>query len=115
MEMLLRAAMSVPAPARPMPVTGRGFVQPILMFFRPLYDLHDAFNAGWAVVVRGFDALIALARRVEPTWDRGIIEPIVRGVQAIGERMQGVQGGDLRYYCLYIVGALVVLLALAVA
>jgi hydrogenase-4 component B len=98
-----------------MPVTGRGFVQPILMFFRPLYDLHDAFNAGWAVVVRGFDSLIALARRVEPTWDRGIIEPIVRGVQAIGERMQAVQGGDLRYYCLYIIAALVVLLALAVA
>jgi hydrogenase-4 component B len=96
-----------------MAVTGRGFAQPVLMFFRPLYALRDDFNIGWAVVIRGWAGLIVLARRVEPTWDRGIIEPIVRSVQALGERLQAVQGGDLRFYCLYIVATLVVLLAMA--
>jgi hydrogenase-4 component B len=97
-----------------MTVTGRGFVQPIRMFFSGLYSLHDVSAAVWAVLVRGFAGLVALARRAEPGWDRGIVDPIARGVQAIGERMQVVQGGDLRVYCLYIVAALVLLLVLAV-
>ncbi len=97
-----------------MSVTGRGFIQPILMFFRPLYAVRADIDAAWAVVVRRFADFVVLARRAEPGWDRGLVDPIARGVQVLGERMQAVQGGDLRGYCLYIVAALVILLALAV-
>lgn len=97
-----------------MTVSGSAFVQPVRMFFRALYDIRAIVDACWAVVARGFAAMVETARRVEPTWDRGIVEPIARSVQTFGERMQAVQGGDLRTYCLYIVGALVILLTLAV-
>lgn len=97
-----------------MSMTGRGLVQPVQTFFRPFYDVRKNIDAGWAVVTRGFEGLITLARRTEPTWDRGIVDPIARGVQVIGERIQIVQGGDFRIYCLYIIAALVCLLALTV-
>jgi hydrogenase-4 component B len=100
-------------PDADMAVSSRGFVQPIRTFFEPLYALRHCADAGCAVSVRGFTGLVALATRAESGWDRGIVDPIARGVQAFGVRMQAIQGGDLRSYCLYIVAALVLLLGLA--
>ena len=98
-------------PDSQMTVSGSAFVQPVRMFFGCLYAIR--IDAPWAAVVRGFAAVVTLARRAEPGWDRGIVDPIARGVQVIGQRMQALQGGDLRTYCVYIVGALVLLLTLA--
>ena len=61
-----------------------------------------------------FEGFVAWARRTEPRWDNEIIEPVVDGTENVGRRLQAIQGGDFRIYCLYIVAALVVLLALAV-
>ena len=98
-------------PNSQMTVSGSAFVQPVRLFFGCLYAIR--IDAPWAAVVRGFAAVVTLARRAEPGWDRGIVNPIARGVQVIGQRMQALQGGNLRTYCVYIVGALVLLLTLA--
>jgi hydrogenase-4 component B len=96
-----------------MPASAGGFAQPIRMFFRPLYEMRDSIAAGWEKLALGFEKLVIFARKTEPCWDRGIIDPVTAGVSALGRRLQAVQGGDFRIYCLYIVGALLVLLALA--
>jgi hydrogenase-4 component B len=97
-----------------MPATAGGFAQPIRMFFGSLYDVRQSIAAAWSSVACAFERLVTLARRTEPAWDRGIIDPVTHGVEVAGWRMQAIQGGDLRVYCLYIVVALVVLLALTV-
>lgn len=101
-------------PDKHMAVTAGSFAQPIRMFFKPLYSVRKAIGARWEGITIAFENLVTLARRAEPSWDRGIIAPVSRGVDTAGRWMQVIQGGDFRIYCLYIVAALVVLLALAV-
>lgn len=93
--------------------TAGSIAQPIRMFFAPLYAVRDDVAAVWVRIERWFERLVTFARRTEPCWDRGILDPITIGVGRIGTRLQAIQGGDFRIYCLYIVAALVVLLALA--
>lgn len=97
-----------------MSATAGSFAQPIRMFFKPLYDIRKNCQGKWLAVACAFDRFTSLARRTEPCWDRGIVEPVVRGTEIVGRRFQAIQGGDFRIYCLYIVAALVVLLALIV-
>lgn len=97
-----------------MPATAAGFAQPIRMFFRPLYGMRNDLARGWMWLACVFEGFVAWARRTEPRWDNEIIEPVVDGTENVGRRLQAIQGGDFRIYCLYIVAALVVLLALAV-
>ncbi|MCW2285412.1 hydrogenase-4 component B [Rhodoblastus acidophilus] len=97
-----------------MPITAGSFAQPIRMFFRPLYSVRDQLAARWNGVEHGFDDLTAAARRAEPRWDVEVIDPVVAGTQKLGEKLQVIQGGDFRIYCLYIIAALVVLLALVI-
>jgi hydrogenase-4 component B len=97
-----------------MSATAASFAQPIRMFFKPLYDLRKNLMGRWVKVTCGFESFVTLARRTEPCWDRGVVEPVVHGTEILGRRFQAIQGGDFRIYCLYIVAALVVLLAMTV-
>ncbi|MDR3438345.1 hydrogenase 4 subunit B [Telmatospirillum sp.] len=101
-------------PDEHMSATAASFAQPIRMFFGPLYDVRKTIAGGWGKVAIAFERLVTVARRTEPCWDRNIIDPVTEGVGAMGRRLQTIQGGDFRVYCLYIVAALVVLLALTV-
>ena len=101
-------------PDEHMPVSARAFAQPIGMFFSALYAPGKSIVANWSRVVVGFERLVTLARRTETRWDRGILDPVADGVNRAGRRLQAIQGGDSRIYCLYIVAALVAFLALAV-
>ena len=97
-----------------MSVTAGGFVEPIQVLFRPLYTLRNRADDALALLRAQFARIITTAGRVEPLWDRGVLAPIGRGVQAAGERLQLLQGGDFRIYCAYIIAALVVLLVATV-
>ena len=101
-------------PDEHMSMTANAFAQPIRMFFRPLYSIRKALSAKWGGVETGFETFTAAARRAEPLWDTDLLDPVVVGTRKLGERLRVIQGGDFRIYCLYIVAALVVLLALAV-
>ncbi|PWC36086.1 hydrogenase 4 subunit B [Azospirillum sp. TSO35-2] len=97
-----------------MPATAGSFAQPIRMFFAPLYTMRRTIAGRWTGVALGFERVITLARRTEPLADRALIAPIGEAVDAGGKWLQVIQGGDFRIYCLYIVAALIALLALAV-
>lgn len=101
-------------PDKHMAATAGGFAQPIRMFFAPLYGIRKDIAGRWTAVTVGFERVVTAARRTEPLADRALIDPVTRGVTASGLWMQRIQAGDFRVYCLYIVAALVVLLALAV-
>jgi hydrogenase-4 component B len=58
--------------------------------------------------------LPAVALEAEALWDRWMLLPIGRGVQASGEKLQILEGGDFRVYCLYIVATLIGLLILVI-
>lgn len=101
-------------PDRHMSMTAGAFAQPIRMFFAPLYGVRKDIARSWARVVSAFDHFTAAARRTEPRWETHLVDPVIHGTEAVGHRLQAIQGGDYRIYCLYIVAALVALLALLV-
>ncbi|CAO3424819.1 hydrogenase 4 subunit B [Azospirillum endophyticum] len=101
-------------PDHHMPASAGGFAQPIRMFFAPLYSMRQAIAGRWTGVAHGFERVVTLARRTEPLADRSVIAPIAAAVDAGGKWLQVIQAGDFRIYCLYIVAALIALLALAV-
>jgi hydrogenase-4 component B len=93
-----------------MTVSAAGFTQPIRVLFRPLYTVRNRADDAVAAVCAGFTRIATAAGRLELIGDRGVLVPIGRGVQAAGKRLQRLQSGDVRIYCVYIVVALVVLL-----
>ncbi|SKA17338.1 hydrogenase 4 subunit B [Consotaella salsifontis] len=96
-----------------MALTAKSFAQPIRMFFVPLYAVRKSVAGAWSHITIGFENFVCLARRTEPWADTRFVDPVTRGVTVTGRWMQVIQGGDFRIYCLYIVGALIVLLAVA--
>lgn len=56
---------------------------------------------------------ISGATRVEPVWDDKVVAPLIRLIQWLSQRIQWLQQGDFRLYCLYVVAALVILLIVA--
>jgi len=102
------------APDAGMSVSASGFAEPIKVLFRPLYGVRSWTDARLEATRPWFAAIPAGAAWTEQLWDRWLLAPLGRGVQIAGERMQVLQGGDFRIYCLYIVAALIVLLAAAV-
>jgi hydrogenase-4 component B len=102
------------APDARMRVSSGGFAQPIKVLFRPLYGVRDWADDRLAALTPWFAGLPASAGRAEQLWDRWLLAPLGRGVQAAGVHMQILQGGDIRVYCLYIVAALIALLAVAI-
>ncbi|MDR6774651.1 hydrogenase 4 subunit B [Azospirillum sp. BE72] len=101
-------------PDHHMPATAGSFAQPIRMFFAPLYTMRRSISGRWTGVALGFERVVTLARRTEPLADRSVIAPITGAVDTSGKWLQIIQAGDFRIYCLYIVAALIALLALAV-
>ncbi len=93
-----------------MGVSASNFAQPMLLAFQPLYRLRSLLQ-------KPLDDVAALSRRVnlalpggEPLLERAVSQPIMTGVQYLGKRIQRLQMGDVRMYCLYIFIALAVLL-----
>lgn len=96
-----------------MMVSGAGITQPIGFMFTLLYLLRRRLSPARALDAT-LEQSISATTRAEPFWDQKIILPIVRTVDAMGARIQGIQGGDFRLYCLYVMIALALLLVLTV-
>ncbi len=99
---------------RDMAVSAGGFTQPLRSMFAPLYRLRQQLDPS-ARLARSLEAAKVGAGKVEPLWDERIIYPLVRGINRFAKRIQCLQGGDFRLYCLYVVAALVVLLVVIAA
>lgn len=97
-----------------MSVSAGGFTQPLRAMFAPLYRMREQLDPS-SRLAHGLEVTKAGAGKVEPFWDEKIIYPFVRCINRIAKRMQCLQGGDFRLYCLYVVAALVVLLVVIAA
>jgi len=95
-------------------VSADGFSKPVKHMFDPLFRLRSALDPA-PCLHASLQRVIAGATRVEPMWEDKVISPIVRVIQWIGTKVQWLQHGDFRIYCLYVVAALVVFLMIAVA
>jgi hydrogenase-4 component B len=93
-----------------MAVTAGGFGRPLSTIFSPLYTLRHKVRGPAGVVASAFRSLVSSVARVEPVWDDLIYSAIARGVRFAGRRIQALQTGDIRAYCLYIVLTLAILL-----
>lgn len=97
-----------------MSVSAGGFTQPLRSMFAPLYRMRKQLDPS-ARLARALEVATTGAGKVEPFWDERIIYPLVRGINRFAKRIQCLQGGDFRLYCLYVVAALVVLLVVIAA
>ncbi|TKI05370.1 hydrogenase 4 subunit B [Martelella alba] len=95
-----------------MAMSAGSFTQPLRVMFAGLYRLRRQLDPSPALK-RALDVAVRGAGRTEPFWDDCIITPLVRLTQRAGGRIQALQGGDFRIYCLYVVAALVILLLAA--
>ncbi|EGC06949.1 hydrogenase 4 subunit B [Escherichia fergusonii] len=86
-----------------------GVMQPMRVFLSSLYRLRKQLDPS-ASLACGLQHVTEGARRTEPFWDDYLIRPVVNVIQRIALRVQQLQSGDFRLYCLYVVVALVVLL-----
>jgi hydrogenase-4 component B len=96
-----------------MTASSHGFTQPMGVMFAPLYRLRELLDPSRAAQ-RSLQWVIDGATRLEPVWDAKVVNRIVDLVQWIGGKVQWLQHGDFRIYCLYVVVTLVVLLLVAV-
>ncbi|WP_374400018.1 hydrogenase 4 subunit B [Niveibacterium sp.] len=87
--------------------------QPLGQMFAPLYRVRDTLDPG-AVSRRAVQWCIDATTRLEPMWDAKVVQRVIDGVQWSGRKIQHLQHGDFRVYCLYVVVTLVVLLLVAV-
>jgi hydrogenase-4 component B len=78
--------------------------------YQPLYRLRSLLQ-------KPLDDIGAFSKKVnvglpskEPLLERALSQPLLSGVQYLGKRLQKMQMGDVRMYCLYIFIALAVLL-----
>ncbi|MEA9391355.1 hydrogenase 4 subunit B [Acerihabitans sp. TG2] len=92
-----------------MAMSAGSFTQPLRVMFSGLYRLRSQLDPS-PLLRRVLERVTESAGRIEPFWDDDIINPLVRITQRLGVRVQVLQGGDFRIYCLYVVAALVILL-----
>lgn len=95
-----------------MTVSAGGFTQPLRMMFAPLYRIRKTLDPA-PMMQRALESSVSSAGRVEPVWDDKVVAPIIRLIQWLSQRIQWLQQGDFRLYCLYVVAALVILLIVA--
>ncbi len=95
-----------------MSATPGSFDQSVRLAFRPLYRLRDwmvpPLQATAAFSRRAVSAIL----RFEPVVEESVSRPTIRLVETAGQWIQGLQMGDIRVYCFYIIATLAILLIL---
>ena len=92
-----------------MAASAGSFTRPLRIIFKPLYTLRQVLDPAPAGA-KGINALISGATKTEPFWEEKVTMPIAHFIPWLGRKIQWLQQGDFRVYCVYFVIALVVLL-----
>jgi hydrogenase-4 component B len=94
-----------------MTVDASSFTRTLRNIYAPLYSLREVLDPSvlfsWILT-----KTTAFAAVVEPFFDNYVIMPITHMTQRLARAVQRMQFGDLRWYCLYMVIALVILLVI---
>jgi hydrogenase-4 component B len=97
-----------------MSASASSFDQPVTLTFSGIYLLRSAMRRPLAAGAALGRAARGLFARAEPVLERVIRGPTTRAVEFVGHRIQALQMGDLRVYCLYIILTLVILLIVTI-
>jgi hydrogenase-4 component B len=93
-----------------MSITANNFNQPITVTFPTIFNLRTAIIERLLVVGSWSKRMLERIARAEPVLENIVKGPATRTVDFISQRVQVLQMGDMRMYCLYIVITLVILL-----
>lgn len=97
-----------------MPVIATTFASEVKWVMGPLYAVRDALVGTSPSFGRAFTSLVNGARVAETVGDKRIVDPVASFVDWIAKLSQRIEAGDSRLYIIYIVVALVALLAATV-
>jgi hydrogenase-4 component B len=89
--------------------TATAFSKPVVMIFRAIYRPTREVEA-LADVSPYFPREVRYRATIEPTFERYVYQPLVRGVLRIAAGMKGVQAGSLHAYLAYVLVLAVILL-----
>jgi hydrogenase-4 component B len=93
-----------------MSMTANNFNQPVTVTFPSIYQLRTAIVTQLAAVNAWSKRILEAISRAEPVVENIVRGPTTRSVDFISQRIQVLQMGDIRVYCLYIVITLIILL-----
>jgi hydrogenase-4 component B len=93
-----------------MSMTANNFNQPVTVTFPSIYKLRTAIVERLAAAGAWSKRILEAIARAEPVLENIVRGPTTRSVDFISQRVQVLQMGDIRVYCLYIVITLIVLL-----
>lgn len=97
-----------------MPVQATSFAANMKEFFTPLYRVRERIAAQKIYAIKAFTTARDAQTSIEPLPDRYLVDSIARAVERISTSVRVIAHGNFQTYCLYIVAALLVMLALAV-
>ncbi|MDD7425593.1 MAG: hydrogenase 4 subunit B, partial [[Actinobacillus] rossii] len=86
-----------------------GFTHALRTMFKPLYRIREILDPA-PIGNKGLNMSIQGATKLEPIWEDKVTMPIAYAVPKLAQKLQWLQSGDFRVYCLYFVIALIVLL-----
>jgi hydrogenase-4 component B len=93
-----------------MSLPASGFDQPVKVTFQPLYWLRTLVDKPFRAITGYSRQTLAQIVRAEPVVETVVSQPTTRLVEKAGQWIQGLQMGDIRVYCLYIILTLAILL-----
>lgn len=93
-----------------MGISASNFAEPMRLAFEPLYGLRALLERPLISIAASSRQTNAGLPAAEPLLERAVSRSILWAVQYAGSRIQKLQMGDVRMYCLYIFAALAVLL-----
>ncbi len=92
-----------------MSASAGSFTRPLRTIFKPLYTIRRTMDPA-PLGQKGINAAIHGASKLEPVWEEKVTMPIAHCIPRLAQKLQWLQGGDFRIYCVYFVIALVILL-----
>ena len=102
-------------PDRSMAPASGSFASNVKCFFGPMYTARDAVVERKTVVMRVYEGLVNLLKKIEPLADKYIVDAVTKLVACVGTASKRVECGDYRRYIGYIVIVLGIFLILTMA
>lgn len=90
------------------------FAQPLRVLFRSAYALRTALAGPGCALASYCKGAVGYLARVESMWEDYLYAPLAKGTMRLGGRVQALQIGNVRVYCLYIIVTVITLLLVTV-
>lgn len=93
-----------------MAYSATAFSQPLRVLFHPVYWIRTTLVGVGSKIASYSRQVVGCIDRLESFWENTVYGSLARGMVLLGKRVQAIQLGNVRMYCLYIIITLVILL-----